>query len=184
MDTLKSAVVMSPAICPLDYSSINKVILAVDSSHIVAGYILSQMDNNRKRRPARFSSIMWNEHKSRYSQAKLELYGLFRALKVVKVWIIGVKNFTVEVDAQYIKGMLINPDIQPNALMNHWLAGIQTFDFKLQHVSASKHQGPDGYYLGEGEEKMKKEKETKRVKKKWSNGLMKSWDAGYGSQEE
>jgi len=100
------------------------------------------------------------------------------------VWIIGVKNFTVEVDAQYIKGMLINPDIQPNALMNHWLASIQTFDFKLQHVSASKHQGPDGYYLGEGEEKMKKEKETKRVKKKWSNGLMKSWDAGYGSQEE
>jgi len=140
---------------PLDYSSINEVILAVDSSHIAAGYILSQIDNNGKRRPARFGSIMWNERESRYSQAKLELYGLFRALKAVKVWIIGVKNFTIEVDAQYIKGMLNNPDIQPNTSMNHWLAGIQTFDFKLRHVSATKHQGPDGLSRrrrGEGEE--------------------------------
>ena len=74
---------------------------------------------------------MWNERESRYSQAKLEPYGLFCALKAIKVWIIGIENFTVEVDAQYIKGMLNNPDIQPNASMNCWLAGIQTFDFKL-----------------------------------------------------
>ena len=87
---------------------------------------------------------MWNERESCYLQAKLKLYGLFRMLKAVKVWIIGVKNFTVEVDAQYIKGMLNNPDIQPNTSMNHWLAGIQTFNFKLRHVSATKHQGPNG----------------------------------------
>ena len=144
MDTLKSAVVSSPAIRPLDYSSSNEVILAVNSSHIAVGYILSQVNNDGKRCPARFGSIMWNDRESRYSQAKLELYGLFRALKSVKVWIICVENFTIEVDAQYIKGMLNNLDIQPNTSMNRWLAGIQTFDFKLRHVAATKHQGPDG----------------------------------------
>jgi len=144
MDQLKLAIINSPAIRPIDYQSHNEVILAVDSSQIAVGYILSQIDDDKRRRPSRFGSITWNERESRYSQAKIELYGLFRALRAVKVWIIGVKNFTVEVDAQYIKGMLNNPDIQPNASMNRWLAGIQTFDFKLRHVSAIKHQGPDG----------------------------------------
>ena len=124
MDTLKSAILSSPAIRPLNYSSSNEVILAVDSSHITVGYILSQVDNNAKHHPARFGSIMWNDRKSRYSQAKLELYGLFRALRSIKVWIIGIKNFTVEVDTQYIKGMLNNPHIQPNTSeyepLAHW----------------------------------------------------------------
>jgi Integrase zinc binding domain len=31
------------------------------------------------------------------------------------MYIIGVKNFVVEVDAKYIKGMINNPDIQPSA---------------------------------------------------------------------
>jgi hypothetical protein len=48
------------------------------------------------------------------------------------------------VDAKYIKGMLSNPDIQPNAAMNRWLAGIALFDFKLRHVPGTKHLGPDG----------------------------------------
>ena len=163
MNTLKTAVIDSPAIRPLDYSSSNEVILAVDSSHIAVGFILSQVDDNGKRRPARFGSILWNDRESRYSQAKLELYGLFCALKSIKVWIIGIKKFTVEVDAQYIKGMLNNPDIQPNASMNRWLAGIQTFDFKLRHVSATKHQGPDGLSRrrkGEEEEEEESEEEV------------------------
>jgi hypothetical protein len=29
----------------------------------------------------------------------------------MKIWIIGVHNLTVEVDAKYIKGMINNPDI-------------------------------------------------------------------------
>src|SRR5882724_670497 len=40
--------------------------------------------------------------------------------------------------------MLNNPDIQPNAAINRWIAAILLFDFKLTHVPASKHQGPDG----------------------------------------
>lgn len=81
---------------------------------------------------------------SRYSQAKIELHGLFWALKAVKVWIIGIHNLTVEVNAKYIKGMINNPDIQPNTSINQWIAAILLFNFKLWHVPGSKHNGPDG----------------------------------------
>ena len=35
-----------------------------------------------------------------------------------KLWLIGAKELVVEVDAQYIKGMLNKPDLHPNAAMN------------------------------------------------------------------
>jgi len=50
----------------------------------------------------------------------------------------------VEVDTSYIKGMLRNPDIQPNASINRWIAAILLFDFKLVHIPAEKHKGLDG----------------------------------------
>jgi hypothetical protein len=50
--------------------------------------------------------------------SKLELYGLFHTLRVYRIYIIGVKNLIVEVDAKYLKGMLNNPDIQPNTTIN------------------------------------------------------------------
>ncbi|KAJ8594379.1 hypothetical protein M405DRAFT_714994, partial [Rhizopogon salebrosus TDB-379] len=81
---------------------------------------------------------------SRYSQAKLELYGLFCALRAVRVWIFGIPNLTIEVDAKYIKGMINNPDLQPNASINRWIAGILLFDFQLVHVSGERHRGADG----------------------------------------
>jgi hypothetical protein len=84
------------------------------------------------------------ERESRYSQAKLELYGLFRALRAYHIYIIGVKNLVVEVDTKYLKGMLNNPDIQPNATINQWIAGILLFDFKLVHVPAIHHTAADG----------------------------------------
>jgi len=40
--------------------------------------------------------------------------------------------------------MLCNPDIQPNTSINRWIAAILLFDFKLVHVLAEKHKGPDG----------------------------------------
>jgi hypothetical protein len=52
-------------------------------------------------------------------------------LKAIKVLIIRIHNITIEVNAKYIKGMINNPDIQPNALMNCWIADILLFDFKL-----------------------------------------------------
>jgi hypothetical protein len=87
---------------------------------------------------------VWTEHESRYSQAKLELYGLFRALHAYCIYIIGVENLVVEVDTKYLKGMLNNPDIQPNTTINRWIAGILLFDFKLVHVPAIHHTAADG----------------------------------------
>jgi hypothetical protein len=132
MNMLKIAVTESPAIWPINYLSPNEVILSVDSSYLACSWILLQLDDNSKHCP-----------ESRYSQAKFELYGLFHTLKAAKVWLIGVKKFTVEVDTKYIKGMLNNPDIQLNAAMNRWIVGILMFDFTLKHVPGSKHQGLD-----------------------------------------
>jgi hypothetical protein len=49
---------------------------------------------------------------------KLELYSLFRALCAYCIYIIEVKNLIVEIDTKYLKGMLNNPDIQPNMTIN------------------------------------------------------------------
>jgi hypothetical protein len=82
------------------------------------------MRDDNLRYPSRFGSITWNDPERRYSQAKIKLFGLHRALKDVRIYIIGVKDLVVEVDAKYIKGILTNPDIQPNATINRWIAGI------------------------------------------------------------
>lgn len=153
-DTLKQLVSSAPALRPIDYESDLPVILSVDSSYIAVGFILSQMDNEGRRRPARYGSIPMNEREARYSQPKLELYGLFRALRSYRIYLVGVKNLVIEVDAKYIKGMLNEPDLQPNAAINRWIQGILLFDFKLVHVPADKHVGPDALSrreLGEGE---------------------------------
>jgi hypothetical protein len=146
MEVIKDLVIQSPALCPLKYEYVAHdwpIILTVDSSIITIGYILMQVRDDKRRYPSRFGSIAWTEHESQYSQAKLELYGLFRALCAYRIYIIGVKNPVVEVDAKYLKGMLNNPDIQPNATINRWIAGILLFDFKLVHVPAIHHTAAD-----------------------------------------
>ncbi|KIO04186.1 hypothetical protein M404DRAFT_26398 [Pisolithus tinctorius Marx 270] len=62
-----------------------------------------------------------NERESRYSQPKLKLYGLFRALHHYHLYLYSVCHLWVEVDAKYIKGMLNDPDLQPNATVNCWI---------------------------------------------------------------
>ena len=81
---------------------------------------------------------------SQYSQAKLELYGLFCSLRAVQVFIFGVTNLVVEMDTKYVKGMINNPDLQPNTTINRWIAGILLFHFELRHISADRHANPDG----------------------------------------
>jgi hypothetical protein len=46
-------------------------------------------------------------------------------------------------DVQFIHRMLNNPNIQPNTTINRWIAAILLFNFKLMHILANKHQGPD-----------------------------------------
>jgi len=144
METLKIAIINSPALIPIDYTSSRPVYLAVDSSWRAVGWVLSQQCEDGQRRPSRFGSIGWNKRESRYSQPKIELYGLFRALRALRIHIVGVTNLVVEMDAQFVRGMLNNPDVQPNAAMNRWIAAIRLFDFKLVHVPADKHLGADG----------------------------------------
>ena len=145
MEDLKQALLASPALVPLDYDSPAAVILAVDSSNIAIGIFICQCDkdNPRIRYYSRFESITLNDRESRFSQPKVEIYGLYRALRKLRLYLIGVRNLVIEVDARYIKGMLQNPDIAPSASINRWILAILTFHFKLVHVPGTMH-GPDG----------------------------------------
>ena len=148
MQDLKNALLASPALKPIDYHSEAPVILSVlDTSNIAiaVGYILAQCDpkDTKLRYFAKFGSITLNEREARFSQPKLELYGLYRALGSLKIYLLGVRNIIVEVDAKYIKGMLANPDIAPSASINRWILGILMFHFTLVHVPGT-HHGPDG----------------------------------------
>jgi hypothetical protein len=130
----------SPALRLIDYICGRKVIIVVDSLYIAVGFVLLQLGVDEKCYLARFRSIPWNPHKSRYSQVKLELYRLFRALRAYRLWLVGLPRFTVKTNTKYIKGMLNHPDIQPNAAINHWIAGILLFDCDLVHVPGDKHK--------------------------------------------
>jgi len=144
MQELKTAIIQSSALISIDYSTDRAMYLSVNSSFRGMGWILAQDCSDGQCRPLHFGSISWNERKACYSQAKLELYGLFCALRVMHLYLVGVHNLVVEVNTSYIKGMLSNPDVQLNAAINHWIAAILLFNFKLVHVPADKHKGPDG----------------------------------------
>jgi hypothetical protein len=145
MEDLKEALVTSKALKPIDYVSDAAVILSVDTSYIAVGYLLAQCDlaDPKVRYYAKFGSITLNEREARFSQPKLELYGLYRTLRALKILLLGIRNLVVEVDAAYIKGMLRNPDIAPSASINRWIVSILMFHFTLVHVPGT-HHGPDG----------------------------------------
>jgi hypothetical protein len=117
---LKEALLNLPALWPINYNSDSLVILAVDTLQTTVGFYLCQADPHmpKKRYFARFGSLPLNDHERRFSQPKLELYGLYHALCTYKMFLVGVHNLIVEVDARYIKGMLNNPDIVPSASVN------------------------------------------------------------------
>jgi hypothetical protein len=118
MQTLKDVILESPALRAIDYKCGHEVILVVNTSNITVGYILLQVGKDGKHYPSHFGSISLTEVESRYSQAKLELYGLFCVLCMVHMHIFSITNLMVEVDAKYIKGMINNPDLQPNTTTN------------------------------------------------------------------
>ena len=111
--------------------------------HVVGHLCQCDLENPCKRYYNRFRSITLNDRKARFSQPKLEIYGLYRALRSLRLYLIGVRNLVIEVDAQYIKGMLQNPDIAPSTSINRWIVSILMFHFTLVHVAGS-HHGPDG----------------------------------------
>jgi hypothetical protein len=143
-EDLKTALLESPALCAIDYTSSTPVILAINTSYIAVGFQLCQCDVTTPscRYYNRFCSITLNDRESKYSQPKLEIYGLYHALRALRLYLIGVQNLVVEVDMRYIKGMLSNPDISPSASINRWIVAILTFHFDLVHVPGM-HHGPD-----------------------------------------
>ncbi len=139
MDSLKKAVVNSPALRPLKLDGKGEIGISIDTSWKAVGFIIYQIDEEdpTRRHYARFGSITLNEREARFSQPKRELYGLLRALKVCQYWLIGVCNLVVETDAQYIKGMLNNPGMGPNATINRWIEDILMFHFMLRHIQGA-----------------------------------------------
>lgn len=112
MDLIKQRVTTAPVLKPIDYqlaraisphdgrpSNHGIVIVAVDSSKYGAGWVLYQMRETDKH-PALFGSCTFSATESRYSQPKLELYGVFRALKELRHRIWGL-YFRLDVDAKF-----------------------------------------------------------------------------------
>ena len=118
MQCLKDMICHSPTLHQLDYMSRKKVILAVNTSYIVVRFILLQIRNDGKQYSNHFGSISLTEVESHYLQVKLKLYRLFHALWVVFIFIFNVVNFTIKMDAKYVKGMINNPNLRPNVTIN------------------------------------------------------------------
>ena len=140
---LKSLVSKAPALRPIDYKCGRPVFLSVDTSIYGIGFVLSQDDEHGQRVPARYGSLPLSEVESNYSQAKLELFGLFRALKHYDLYLAGVPRLIVEVDASCIKGMLNKPSPAAKGPVNRWIKGILLYDFELVHIPGRKHKAPD-----------------------------------------
>jgi hypothetical protein len=136
MDAVKEALLNCDALKPLNYEWDSDIVLAVDTSWMAVGIEIYQCDPDdpRKRYFAKFDSIPLNEREARFSQPKRELYGLKRALEHMQYWLLGCRKLVVETDAMYIKGMLDNPGMGPNATVNRWIEQILMFHFKLRHV--------------------------------------------------
>ena len=145
MAMLKEGAANAKCVKPLDYSLPGNVVLAVDTSFIAVGYYIYQEnpEEPKKKTYARFGSILLSEREKRFSQPKRELFGLLRALHACYYWLIGVRRLVVETDAKYLKGMLQNPGMGPNATINRWIDHILMFQFELRHVEG-KTFGADG----------------------------------------
>ena len=139
-DALKTVLLASPALRPIDYASNLPVILGVNTLSIMVRYLLCQCDADNPCicRYARFGLITLNDCELRFSQLKLEFYGLFHALRSLKMYLIGIRNLIVEVNTRYIKGMLSNPDIAPSASINRWIVSILLFHVTLIHVPGTR----------------------------------------------
>ena len=109
------------ALCSINYKSDKPIILSIDTSKITVRIILSQEDEERRQYLARYGFILMSPIEFNYSQVKLELYGLFIALRWFRLYLTGVKRLIVEVDAKYIKGILNTPNLQPIAVLNCWI---------------------------------------------------------------
>ena len=140
---LKKRVSNAPALRPIDYKCGRSVYLSVDTSKYGIGFVLSQNNETGRRVPARYGSLPLSKVEAAYSQAKLELFGLYRALRHFRIYLVGAPRLVVEVDASSIKGMINHPEPYPSAPINRWIRGILMYDFELVHIPGTEHKAPD-----------------------------------------
>src|SRR5258708_144791 len=130
MDLLKHLATTAVPVRLLDYELAHKVkpvdqrdgklglvMIHVDSLSIGVGWMTAQHLNDAEY-PIVFGSITFNEHKACYSQPKLELYGVFRALKAERHRLHNI-HFHLIVDAGFLAQMMTSLDL-PNAAMTRW----------------------------------------------------------------
>ena len=144
MELVKEAIRNAPCLAPIDYTSEAEVILGVDSSETGVGWYIAQNQPDGKRRYCRFGSATFSDVQGRYGQSKCELFGLYTAMMKARFHLFGVKKLVVEHDARYLKGMVENPDIIPDATINRWIAGIRLFSFEWKHIPGKAHAVADG----------------------------------------
>lgn len=144
MERIKAAVASSGCIKPIDYTRLDSspILVAIDSSWQGCGVSLSQMGPDRKRYYARFLSFYFNSVQQRYSQPKLELYGVYVGLRALRYYIHGTR-FILEVDCTSLKQM-INTPVLPTAAESRWCWYIKMHDFEMRHVPGVHHRVPDG----------------------------------------
>ena len=145
MDAIKAEAKLCRSLKPLNYEWDSDIVMAVDTSYLSIGIEVYQCDpiDPKKKYFAKFTAIPLNDREARFSQPKRELYGLLRALIRMQYWLLGCRRLVIETDALYIKGMLSNPGMGPNATINRWIEQILMFHFTLKHV-AGKTFSPDG----------------------------------------
>ena len=154
MDMLKALASTAVPVRSLDYEEARKVkpanqrkgdqglvLVRVDTSLIGVGWMIAQNLNGTEY-PIVFGLITFNEVESHYSQPKLELYGVFQALKAECHQLHNI-HFRLIVDASSLAKMLTNPDL-PNAAMTRWIAYISLFTFEIKHAPGTSHRVPDG----------------------------------------
>ena len=146
IDDLKQALIVAPALKPIDYEASGKIVPSVDSSLISWGAILQQEDDAKQRHLSQYEKGLWTLAEQKYDGGKLECRGLWKALKKLRYYLYRVR-FLVEIDAKMLVHQLNQPasDLL-SSVVNRWLAWIRLFNFELRHMSGSKHGGPDSLF--------------------------------------
>jgi RNase H-like domain found in reverse transcriptase len=90
MEKLKELPTVAPTLIILDSGpSTGMIYLTVDKSTTIRwGATLEQLQDDGKRKPARYESGVWNDVERKYDAVKLECRGLLKALKKLRFWLI------------------------------------------------------------------------------------------------
>ena len=91
-ENLIKAVINLSAHRAIDYKSSSPVTITVDTSYIAVGYMLCQQleENPKIQYYNQFGSITLNQRKAQFLQVKLEIYGLYRIIHALCLFIIRV----------------------------------------------------------------------------------------------